>query len=297
MTPKPPPGYQPSDQPPPEAQPVKKPRKQPRKQPPTQTPGNPPEDELFDPSEPFDEGDSEPSAKNAVPDDDAQQAATKLVKEVYGDDYKNAKTPDQKKQLARTLLQKAIETDKDLPGRYVLFKLSRDIAIQAMDGTTAFQAIGEMAKTFAIDALEMKIATLKKLSTVARTAQQHEALARKAMALGDVAMSNEKFPAAKQLNELALQDARNVKEPQVLARVTKQTSRIENVLALYNAAQNAESVLKTKPDDPEANLAVGKYKCFVKADWTHGLAMLAKGSDSDLPVCCVERVWGNRVCR
>ena len=136
-------GYQPSDQPSPRARPTKKPRKQ--------TPENPPEEELFDPSEPLDESDSEPSAKNGVPDDDAQQASTKDIKEIYGDEYKNAKTPAQKKALARRLLQKAIETEKDLPGRYVLLRLSRDIATQAADGTTAFLAIAEMAKTFAIE--------------------------------------------------------------------------------------------------------------------------------------------------
>jgi len=40
--------------------------------------------------------------------------------------------------------------------------------------------------------------------------------------------------------------------------------------------------LKTAPDDPAANLAVGSYTCFNKGDWEHGLPMLAKGSDANL---------------
>lgn len=38
--------------------------------------------------------------------------------------------------------------------------------------------------------------------------------------------------------------------------------------------------LKTNPDDPDANFAVGEYVCFSKGDWDKGLPMLAKGSDN-----------------
>ncbi|MCE9568384.1 MAG: hypothetical protein K8U57_40815, partial [Planctomycetes bacterium] len=40
--------------------------------------------------------------------------------------------------------------------------------------------------------------------------------------------------------------------------------------------------LKDKPDDPAANLAVGRFLCFFKGDWKTGLAHLAKGSDEKL---------------
>ena len=39
------------------------------------------------------------------------------------------------------------------------------------------------------------------------------------------------------------------------------------------------ATLKEKPDDPDANLIVGKYQCFTKGDWDKGMPMLAKGSD------------------
>ena len=46
--------------------------------------------------------------------------------------------------------------------------------------------------------------------------------------------------------------------------------------------ENAMAVLKTNPADPEANLAVGRYHCFVKGDWDKGLPTLARGSDAAL---------------
>ena len=43
--------------------------------------------------------------------------------------------------------------------------------------------------------------------------------------------------------------------------------------------KEAEKTLKENLDDPEANLAVGKYLCLFKGDWKLGLPHLTKGSD------------------
>ena len=44
----------------------------------------------------------------------------------------------------------------------------------------------------------------------------------------------------------------------------------------------SQKTLETKPDDPEANEAVGKYWCFVKGDWEKGLPFLSKAKDQKL---------------
>ena len=138
----------------------------------------------------------------------------------------------------------------------------------------------------------MKVAVLKKLPAAIHTAKQHEAVAKKAMELADKAVSKENFSLAKQLNELAVQEGRNAKEPQLVAQATKRISEIERSVASFEAARAAAKVLEQKPDDPEANLTVGKYKCFVKADWEHGLPMLALGSDAGLRAVAAKELEG-----
>ena len=98
--------------------------------------------------------------KTPVPADAAQAAATKLVKEVYGDEYAKAKTTTEKQALAKTLLNKANETKDDPASQFVLLRLAKDIAAQAGDGQMAFQAIDEMAETFLVNANEMKMTVL-----------------------------------------------------------------------------------------------------------------------------------------
>lgn len=45
------------------------------------------------------------------------------------------------------------------------------------------------------------------------------------------------------------------------------------------AVKRAEARLAENPDDPEANLTLGKHLCFVREEWDRGLRHLAKGSD------------------
>ncbi len=53
-------------------------------------------------------------------------------------------------------------------------------------------------------------------------------------------------------------------------------------LVQYGNIATARQTLETTPDDPDANLAVGKFLCFIKGDWEAGVKHLAKGSNADL---------------
>ena len=224
----------------------------------------------------------EPVKKAPVPDANAQAEATKLIKEVYGDQWAAAKTPAKKQALAKTLVQKGKETEKDEAGRFVLFRLARDIAAQASDSETAFQAIDEMNQSFVIDPVEMKATVLTKLVEAAKTTEQHKSLAEKAIALLDDAVSNDAFSTATQLGELASGEAKKARDRSLIKETSERTAEIEELAKSCEAVKQATATLDKTPADPEANLTVGKYRCFVKGDWGGGLPMLALGSDQTL---------------
>ncbi len=50
----------------------------------------------------------------------------------------------------------------------------------------------------------------------------------------------------------------------------------------YRAAKAAQATLRARPSDPAANLAFGRFLCFVKDDWGQGLQKLALGNDPAL---------------
>ena len=68
----------------------------------------------------------------------------------------------------------------------------------------------------------------------------------------------------------------------VSTQVRDRLARVEKWAADYDLARVALDKLKTSPNDPDANLAAGRYDCFDCGDFTLGLPMLAKSSDTAL---------------
>lgn len=160
----------------------------------------------------------EPSKKTPIPAADAQAEATKLIKEVYGDEYAKAKTSTEKQALAKKLLGKANESKDDPASQFVLLKLGRDIATQAGDGQTAFEAIDAMAEAFQVDVVEMKSVVLSKLATAAQKPAEHKTIAKAVLKLVDQAISQDNFMVADQLGQLALAEARKAREKELLTQ-------------------------------------------------------------------------------
>jgi hypothetical protein len=69
-------------------------------------------------------------------------------------------------------------------------------------------------------------------------------------------------------------------------QIVRRLRSLRNELAEYDsefrAMTAARSVLQSNPEDADANTTVGRYLCFIQADWEKGLPLLAKGKDAGL---------------
>ena len=172
---------------------------------------------------------SPPSGKNPLPAASAQAAATKLAKEVYGDEFTAAKTSAQKGQLARKLLAKAGETENDLPGHYVLLLLSCDIAIQAGDVETAFLAVEQIGRFFDVNASEFKRDILVKSAAAAQAPAEYKAVTEMCVAVLDQAAGNDDFQLAAQLAPLAAKGSAKCKGHDLARQVRLRIAEIEEL--------------------------------------------------------------------
>jgi hypothetical protein len=68
----------------------------------------------------------------------------------------------------------------------------------------------------------------------------------------------------------------------LLTRAQGKVKEARELAMEFQKVQAAQERLKTAPDDAEANLAIGRFLCFVKSDWPTGLLPLSKGSDTIL---------------
>ena len=229
-----------------------------------------------------DDPEESPESKLPVPDDDAQKKATAIVKDVFKADYDKAKSQSQKLELAKKLLQEGEQTQDDPTGRFVLLRIARDLAAQAGDVSVTMQAIDQIAASYEVDSLEMKTDEVAKLakSTAGRHGQREviEAIEH----LTDAAVDKEKYPIAQHLAGLAITVSRNTKDAALLKSAVARSKEVDQNAAAYAEAQKAVKVLEEKPTDPDANLIVGKFRCFNKNDWENGLPLLALSDDGAL---------------
>ena len=190
-------------------------------------------------------------------------------------------------------MEKANGTQDDPTTKFVLLKLARDIAVQAVDGELAFEAIDAMASDYDVNRIEMKAGVLEQAAKRSRlTPDQRAAIADAALKVIDAAIGEDNFDVAKRLGKQASQLARLSKDTDLLQEVVAKNKAVDAAAKAYADVEKAAVKLKQTPDDPDANTKVGKYLCFTKGDWQKGLQMLVKGSDASLKALATKDLAG-----
>lgn len=220
--------------------------------------------------------------KAPVPDKEARGKALALVVDIFKEDYAAAKTPEARSKLAGVLLQQGRESRDEPANRYVLYTEALDLASRAGDATLTLQVIDEINRDFAIDAPELKARSLVALAENVPSKEAGKEVYDLIQPLINEAIEADQYEAAKQLANVAETAARKSK---VIALVATAKKRQAEVAALHKSFAKQEAYLaklKANPEDPEANLELGRYFALFKGRWEKGLPYLAKGEDAAL---------------
>jgi hypothetical protein len=221
--------------------------------------------------------------KLALPENTDLVAAEKEIKDVYIAEYARKK-PEDIKALAAKLFQDGVDTKDKPAAQFVLLREARDQGARAGELELALRAAAKMAELFAVDAAEMRAQALEQATRAATTAAVPLNSAAYALAFLDDATDADDYPAADRLRKAA-QAALGVILNKALsnrsleALVQYRAYEIQALRKAYEALEEKVKVLAANPDDPDANLALGKFFCLDKGDWDRGLPLLALGGD------------------
>ena len=228
---------------------------------------------------------SKPVVKTAVrlkvPAEDEQKKSLDEVKEILGDQFDRARTPQAKVELAKMLL-KTCEEEENPATIYVVLMQARDLTADAGDMDTALRAVNDLDRRFEIDLLSMKADTLKQLSSNVRDPRVRRSLAETAMDVGNQSAAADQYRTADSMLTMAISLARNIKDTDLMRTAQIRNREVDVEQKRWQAAESARKTLDDASDDPEANSALGKYLCFGKGNWTDGVKHLAKSSDAAL---------------
>jgi hypothetical protein len=217
----------------------------------------------------------------APPEGDALKEAQAAVANVYGERVKGAQKREEKQKLSADLLKTAT-TDREAARSYALLMEGRRLAVVAMDVVLGIEIINEMDRRFTVERVVLLEKLLAELEKKSITPQQREVLLDEALAGAQAAIKQDQPAAAESLASLAARTAGKGKdaEKKKFAQALRDRAGARN--SAFEALQSGLETLKDSPDDPAANLAVGRYLAFARGDFAQGCMHLVKGGDATL---------------
>jgi hypothetical protein len=227
--------------------------------------------------------------KAAVPDEAAQEAVRKDMRDLFQSRYKEAKTAQERLKIASELLRHSNNLGDDAAGRYVMLRAALDIAAANGDVKTARSAADQLRATFLIDAPPLQLEAIRAAAKSQWNDQKSRTdLARWAKEACDDAYTEDDYATARELYQIALSLARSADDRGLQREVMLRFNDIEDARREYAQVAKVVESLEESPDDPQYNLVVGRYFCFMKEDWDRGLPFLAKGGDRRLAALAVD---------
>jgi hypothetical protein len=221
--------------------------------------------------------------KMPIPSDTLRKEAEKQIKELFERQYREAanRRGGGSGEFAKILLRQGMETVSDPVARYVLLDEARQMANRSAETDVAVLAIDELESDFAVDATGLRMELLVSLRA-GRTREERRRVFDAAIALADQAFVRDDYDFAERCVKTAASVARGAGGASLLKYVQQRRSQVEYAKERFEQTREAAETLARQPDDPKANATIGIFLCFAKGDFSEGLPLLARGSNSAL---------------
>ncbi len=194
-------------------------------------------------------------------------------------------------ELARTFLKLGAGPGVAVDERFVLFRRTMELACDDGDATLMLSSINAIGKHFDVATRDVQTKMLRRFVGDGSDPQRVLVFLRTSKELVADAMAAGEFQAALQTSANACRLCeRPVGSSEFRQSIRDDHTRIDRTQQEYEGFTRAQQRLDTTPDDPAANLAAGRWYCFVRGDWEHGLPHLAGGSDDRLKAVAMQEL-------
>lgn len=216
------------------------------------------------------------------PPEKAVADATRQIAEVYKKDMQAAKSPPQKRALAKKLLSDAEGTRNDPTTKFALLSQVRKTAVQSGDVDIAISAVEAIYTEFAVNHSTLALDVLKDVMKNIKTPEQFFLALRWVEYSLTVPNEIDRFASSQKLAEYGLLAAKATKDRELNDEWIRRLKEIKAEAEAYTALAKPLRVLETDQTNAAASLQVGKFLAFTQHDWKRGLAILAQGDDEYL---------------
>jgi hypothetical protein len=222
--------------------------------------------------------------RDPVPDAAAVRKASETAREIFQEDFAQARTSEAKSALAEKLLKQSQDSQGALAERYALLCEARDLAVDAGDTRLVEKAVTSLDRYYRVQRLEMLADIYQELMSKPRLPAANKKLVERALALAEEAGDEEQLACAQEFVKTAAALAAKTRDPGLMKQAKTRSDEIVLLERESGQAAQAQERLKSDPADPKANLALGRYLCLRKKQWQAGLKHLLLGSNPTLKV-------------
>lgn len=214
----------------------------------------------------------------AVPSADKQKELTKLLEDGYG--LARLDTAAKKQEASAKLVESLADQSIGADERYVILTTAISLASQAGDADGWLKAVTALLETFEVDATTEKTRLLTEFLKASKPGAQIKSIVEEAMEMAQASAAEHQYADALSLLSSVDTVLRRAADGAALKPVIADLrTTIISHEKQWKAQQVAVGVLKTKPDDPGANLAVGRWHLVQDSDWKQAIPYLLKGGD------------------
>ncbi len=208
---------------------------------------------------------------NPLPPEDARKEADLTIKDLFRDEFKN-RSPEVQNALAAKLLKQGTETKDDLAVSYQLLFIAQSLASQQGNVKLAFDGIAELQRLFAVNSVDLQMKALANVQRKAKRKEDFVGLAKAYLSTASQALEKEQFTEATSACRSALRYARMGQDIKLYTRAQKEEKALRETKGAFLKIAAARKKLTANPDDPQANLKIGKFYFVERKNWTKGLA-------------------------
>ena len=219
------------------------------------------------------------AGKEEVPSEEALARARELLKELYGQDFQQARSSEEQRQFLKKLLDNAINVEQNAADFHELVRIARDLAASLGEVAQALAACDLLEQRFQVDSLSMRLAVLESVNRRGSELDSVDPAFKEGQRLWREAFEADRYDVAVPACEVTLGFARIQGNRIEVTRLAQQVNSLEAAKTLHIAAQRAFDRLQADSGDAAAQEAVGRYVCLVKNRWDAGLPYLSKAAD------------------
>jgi hypothetical protein len=219
-----------------------------------------------------------PAIRRPIPEKQDLAQSRRLMRDVFSKELAD-RSQAGRQALAKRLLVEAGRSSAVPADQFTMLNGAIDAASEGASLKLTFEAADRIAESFEADAPALKLDAVTRIAAKRPPTPLTAADLPGVLDLVHKLAAAEDYPSALRLATTLRPLASDAATRDALQAAAKEVGELK---AAQDRLSQFIERLKTAPDDPAANLAVGSHHCFRNRDWERGLPMLAKSADAAL---------------